>query len=62
MRHSLRKTDIVIGNGELLMMACRRQGMANNTEGVKVSVTFPANGMIFGELRRGVVRVAINFG
>lgn len=60
---SAAKTDVVIGNGELLMSGLvERQSASTGADGVgKLSITFPANGMIFGELRTGVVRICNDF-
>lgn len=59
---SIAKTDIVVGNNDLLMSGViepKNDGQANSE---KITVTFPANGMVFHELRDGVVRVCNDFG
>jgi len=53
-------TDMVIGNGDLLMSGLS-DGKARDSDG-NISVTFPANGMVLGTLRKGSVRVCTEFG
>jgi hypothetical protein len=53
------KTDIVVGNGDLLMSALS-DGKGRDPDG-NISVTLPANGMVLGTLRNGSVRVCNQF-
>jgi hypothetical protein len=58
---SLRKTDVVLGNADLLMSGLIDRGTESTDSDRRRSITFPANGMQFGTLRKGIVRVCNDF-
>jgi hypothetical protein len=58
---SVKKIDVVIGNGELLMSGLIEDQSTSKGNSGKMIITFPANGMVFRELRKGIVRVCSEF-
>jgi hypothetical protein len=54
---SLESMDVVIGNSQILMSGLIDAKQSQERKAKQLSITFPANGMTFGDLRNGVVRV-----